>query len=122
VHHGKFLLPIVGAAHPSEPAVAIDLFEGQQADNIDGSGQGSTGWLRGHLASAGLAAERVQLWQANSLQLTAGSFAARRLPRLRMLSVDGGHMAEVALHDLQLASCVLQEGGVVVVDDFVNQA
>lgn len=37
VHHGKFLIPIVGNALVDEPAVAMDLFEDQQA-NLDKSG------------------------------------------------------------------------------------
>jgi hypothetical protein len=38
VHHGKFLMPIVGYALQEEPAVAVDLFE-DQAQNFDGSGE-----------------------------------------------------------------------------------
>ena len=37
VHHGKFLIPLVGNALRAEPAVAIDLFEDQSA-NVDTSG------------------------------------------------------------------------------------
>lgn len=39
VHHGKFLIPIVGNALVDEPAVALDLFEDQRA-NVDTSGEG----------------------------------------------------------------------------------
>jgi hypothetical protein len=39
VHHGKFLMPIVGYALQEEPAVAMDLFE-DQSQNVDGSGEG----------------------------------------------------------------------------------
>lgn len=38
VHHGKFLMPIVGFALEEEPAIAMDLFEDQK-QNIDGSGE-----------------------------------------------------------------------------------
>jgi hypothetical protein len=38
VHHGKFLMPIVGYASKHEPAVAMDLFEDQKS-NIDKSGR-----------------------------------------------------------------------------------
>lgn len=38
VHHGKFLIPIVGNALSSEPAVALDLFE-DQTGNVDTSGE-----------------------------------------------------------------------------------
>lgn len=38
VHHGKFLMPLVGTALEAEPAVALDLFE-DQSQNFDGSGE-----------------------------------------------------------------------------------
>lgn len=43
VHHGKFLIPIVGNALVEEPAVALDLFE-DQAANIDTSGTPKLGY------------------------------------------------------------------------------
>jgi hypothetical protein len=38
VHHGKFLIPIIGNALAGEPAVAMDLFE-DQSSNVDVSGE-----------------------------------------------------------------------------------
>lgn len=41
VHHGKFLIPIIGNALAGEPAVALDLFE-DQSSNVDVSGERHT--------------------------------------------------------------------------------
>eukprot|EP00878_Enallax_costatus_P036297 GHUV01040725.1.p1 GENE.GHUV01040725.1~~GHUV01040725.1.p1 ORF type:complete len:133 (-),score=24.11 GHUV01040725.1:94-492(-) len=40
VHHGKFLIPILGNALASEPAIAMDLFEDQES-NLAKSGERS---------------------------------------------------------------------------------
>lgn len=54
--------------------------------------------------------------------LTASNFSLQGYPAFRMLSVDGGHTLEITLHDLMLASCVIQDGGLVILDDFPNPA
>lgn len=77
VHHGKFLIPIVGNALAGEPAVALDLFE-DQTGNVDTSGarraararragQCSSGSAAAHVAAAETAGLR-QSWQ---LRVTA---------------------------------------------------
>jgi hypothetical protein len=43
VHHGKFLIPIIGNALAGEPAVALDLFE-DQTGNVDTSGASARDW------------------------------------------------------------------------------
>jgi hypothetical protein len=43
VHHGKFLIPIIGNALAGEPAVALDLFE-DQSGNVDTSGASAKNW------------------------------------------------------------------------------
>ncbi len=69
MHHGKFLIPLVGAADIREPAVAIDLFEQGQKENVDKSGAGSSQHLINNLKQTGLYGEGLTLWQGNSLQV-----------------------------------------------------
>lgn len=52
--------------------------------------------------------------------LSARNFTAAKLPAFRMLSVDGGHTLEITLHDMMVASCLVRDGGLVVLDDFPN--
>ncbi|KAF8059198.1 SYP22 [Scenedesmus sp. PABB004] len=119
VHHGKFLMPIVGHALQGEPAVAADLFE-QQDSNLDGSGRGSKSYLLHNLEAAGIPERSLTLLGGNSLTLRAANFTARGLPAFRLVSVDGGHTLEITLHDMMLASCLVRDGGLVVLDDFPN--
>jgi len=122
VHHGMFFLPIAGFATKEEPAYAIDLFE-DQAQNIDASGRGSTQILKGHLKDLGnLEGSGVKLFAGNSMSLTAATFVEMGLPLFRMMSVDGGHTVENTLHDLMLASCLVRDGGIVILDDVPNPA
>lgn len=52
--------------------------------------------------------------------LSARNFTSKGLPAFRLISVDGGHTLEVTLHDLMVASCLVRDGGLVVLDDFPN--
>jgi hypothetical protein len=54
--------------------------------------------------------------------LKAGNFSDRGLPAFRMFSVDGGHSTETTLHDMMLASCLLRDGGIMILDDVINPA
>ncbi|KAF8056221.1 hypothetical protein HT031_006409 [Scenedesmus sp. PABB004] len=119
VHAGKFFIALAGAASEDEPALAVDLFE-SQSDNVDGSGRGSRAAVLRNLDAVGLPRGGVTLLAANSLSLTAANLSALGLPAARLVSVDGGHSLENTLHDLMLASCVLADGGIAVLDDFTN--
>ena len=42
VHHGRFTIPLMHTALVGEELLAIDLFEENQKQNVDGSGAGSS--------------------------------------------------------------------------------
>eukprot|EP00878_Enallax_costatus_P041637 GHUV01048466.1.p1 GENE.GHUV01048466.1~~GHUV01048466.1.p1 ORF type:complete len:179 (+),score=33.36 GHUV01048466.1:196-732(+) len=105
VHHGKFLIPILGNALASEPAIAMDLFEDQES-NLAKSGFGSKLELLRNLEACGIPENSIRLAGGNSMHLTASNFTQWGLPAFRLLSVDGGHSLEITLHDLMVASCV----------------
>lgn len=122
VHNGGFFLAVVAPSHPREPMVAIDLFDDQQ-DNVDGSGytkDGNLGAFKYHVSGNHITFDDIALFKGNSMLLQASNFLERNLPTFRFLSVDGGHTLELTLHDLQLASCLVMDGGIVVLDDFAN--
>ena len=116
VHHGKFTAAISGFASEDEVTVAVDLFSHQE-QNVDGSGQGDLDHFRNNL-------EVLSLWdgifthETNSMSLTAHDLL--QYDAFRLLSVDGGHTHDTTLNDLLFACEVMAEGGVVIVDDFVN--
>ena len=101
--------------------MAWDLFE-NQAENQDRSGLGDREIFVTNLRLHHCDFARVQIEAINSLKLTTDLVLAQSQQVFRLFSVDGGHTAEITFHDLQLASNVLCKGGLVILDDFFNEA
>ncbi len=51
---------------------------------------------------------------------SAHNFSVMGAPTFRMFSVDGGHSLETTLHDFNIAACTLRQGGIIIVDDWLN--
>lgn len=121
VHHGRFFLALATQTRPGEVCVAIDVFE-EQGLNIDHSGQGSRASFDANVARYIGDSRQVHVIQGDSLALNAKdkldlltAFGA-----FRLISVDGGHMAEHVYNDMLFAMDVMASGGVVIVDDYYN--
>lgn len=70
------------------------------------------------MESVGIAEGAIRVVSGNSMSLTAANFTQQwQLPSFRMFSVDGGHSLDTTLHDLMVATCVLRDGGIVILDD-----
>lgn len=113
VWKGKLFLGMAGFAHPEEPLLAADWFTDATEE---GYLKGFVANVRTYLGAAGLASTLI--YQGNTMALSPKWFADHRLPLFRMLSVDAGHSQEAVLRDLNLAGCLIADGGVVIVDDF----
>jgi len=119
VHHRKLFILLYLLSRSPEPAVAIDLFDDQHL-NVDLSGSGDLRKFRRNLERHA-DSSRLVLHQGSSLDLAATDLIRLGNGRLRMISVDGGHTAEITAHDLAIASEALAEGGIIVVDDVFNE-
>jgi hypothetical protein len=84
------------------------------------TGKGSKSFLLRNLEISGIPENSISLMGGNSMQLSAKNFTSRGFPSFRLISVDGGHTFEITLHDLMVASCLVRDGGLVVLDDFPN--
>jgi hypothetical protein len=84
------------------------------------AGRGSKAHLLHNLELSGIPENSLMLMPGNSMLLSTSNFTARGFPAFRLLSVDGGHTLEVTLHDMMVASCLVRDGGIVVLDDFPN--
>lgn len=116
VHHGRYFILLELLRRDGERAAAIDVFDLQHL-NRDKSGKGSKEKLRANLLRYGSGRDGLDLIEADSLSL-----APKDLPGpFRLFSVDGGHTSEHALNDLRLAEAVCTPGGVVMLDDILNQ-
>jgi hypothetical protein len=121
VHHGKLFILIHFLTNQFEKSVAWDLFE-RQAENIDFSGCGNQSMFRLNLQKHGCNLNKIKVITENSMNLTAEIIEQKCEAKPRLFSIDGGHTAEITYHDLSQASQVLAEGGLIIIDDFFNEA
>lgn len=119
VHHGKLFILLYLSRAKGEGAFCIDLF-GDQAENIDGSGKGDKDKFLDQLRRfANSEGRDIQILQRNSMSVAPQEILDGAGP-VRLMSVDGGHYAEVVESDLYLAQRVMTAGGVAVLDDYSN--
>ncbi len=119
IHHGKLFILLAMLLRGTERGMAIDLF-GDQNENLDLSGFGDEAVLHRNLARFRIDEGRITIKRANSLELNWEMIAAGFGGPARLFSVDGGHRAENAEHDLAIAEAGLAPGGVVIIDDYFN--
>jgi hypothetical protein len=118
VHHGRLfiLLYLLGAT--GERAVAIDLFS-QQDLNVDHSGEGDLERFKKNLKRHA-DTDRLVLYEGDSTKLEPQQLIEMGGGPLRLISVDGGHTAEITSHDLYVSEGALAQGGVIILDDCFN--
>jgi hypothetical protein len=121
VHHGKLFILLCLLRNEGEIAVGYDLF-GRQDQNIDASGKGALEVLRDHLQHMNVDASGVKLITANSLDLTAAGVLGDSESPVRLFSIDGGHTADITRNDLSIAAEAIADDGVIILDDFFNEA
>lgn len=115
VHHGKLFLVLANTTADDEVAHAVDVF-GDQHKNLDHSGLGDRGVFEQNVKKYAPYAN-VNIIQESSLDLDGTGFMDRRF---RMVSIDGGHTAQITLNDLQVIERCLIPGGIVIIDDVLN--
>jgi hypothetical protein len=118
VHHGKLFFLLALSRQVGEKSLAIDLFEDDEM-NVSSRFGGRSRALLTHAASLNVPLESTEVQKADSLTLTSDDIL-NRVGRVRIFSVDGGHLYHHVAHDLPLVFSTLAPGGVIIVDDFCN--
>jgi len=121
VHHGRLFILLHLLTKEPELSVAWDIFE-HQDQNPHQSGQGDIDALQANLQAFDCDLERIKINTENSLHLTSDEIFAACNGRPRLFSVDGGHTAELTYNDLDLAGQSICENGIIILDDFFNEA
>ncbi len=110
VYHGKYLCTLLNCALKQDEWVGgFDTFELCHPE---------TAWT--HAEQFFGSRERMALWKGSTHDYSAEQVAAMIGAPPRIVSVDGDHTAEGALHDLRLASKVVVNKGVISLDDVFN--
>ena len=118
VHHGRLFILLYLLGVTGEPAVAIDLFS-QQELNIDHSGAGDLERFKKNLKRHA-DTNRLILYEGDSTKLDPRQLVDLGGGQLRLISIDGGHTAEITSHDLYVSEGALAQGGVIILDDCFN--
>jgi hypothetical protein len=120
VHHGKLFILLSLLRQPGERAVALDLFEDQDL-NVDNSGRGDRERFLANLDRHHPGAPDLVVHKADSNDLDGAALRELAGGPLRVVSVDGGHTADLTEHDLTTAADAIVDGGVIVLDDCFNE-
>ncbi|OQW74000.1 MAG: hypothetical protein BVN35_10855 [Proteobacteria bacterium ST_bin11] len=119
VHHGKLFILLYLLMQNEEQAIAIDIFE-QQNLNIDKSGRGDLSIFERNLETYAGGKSKLKTINADSTTIGAKEILSELGGKLRLFSIDGGHLPNIVRHDLNTAASAICDGGVVILDDYFN--
>jgi hypothetical protein len=121
VHHGRLFIALLNLVGDASRSLAIDVFDLQHL-NVDNSGKGSKSLFLQNLTQHSPYSGSVSTVEVDSLSLTSGDIGgiSREHGKFRLFSVDGGHTADHAVNDLIIAQELLENGGIILLDDFFH--
>ena len=110
---GRFFIALAKSLHDGERALGIDVFEWPNAQVIDR--------FEANCERHPVPAEKRITWKADSNKMTAAELLAKvGGQKVRLIHVDGEHSQIALTKDLELATAVIGEGGVIVLDDMLH--
>lgn len=122
VHHGKFFIGLHNLITQGELSLALDIFDNQKL-NIDKSGKGDLEQFEININSFATRPESIQVMAKDSTTLSIKDLwdLESSLGKFRFFSIDGGHTVEHTVNDFKVAQQLICNGGLVIVDDYLNQ-
>ena len=121
VFHGKFFIGLVKTMGAPQHNHAMDVFDLQQF-NLDKAGEGNAAKFKENMARTGIVESAVTMVKTDSMWL--GRADADRIRAetggFSMFSVDGCHLAEHTINDMNFAIEVTKPQGIIFVDDYYN--
>lgn len=122
VFQGRFFIALCLMMRQGEKAAAIDVFDDQHL-NLDQSGVGDYEIFINNILRVLENCPDIYTIKSDSINVTSGQLLEKLGgEKIRLFSVDGCHTVGHTESDLHLASQSLVPGGVVILDDFENQA
>jgi predicted O-methyltransferase YrrM len=110
---GRFFIALAKALKDGERALGIDTFEWPDARVIDR--------FESNCARHGVPAGTRITWKADSNKLEPRELLAKLGgEKARLVHVDGEHTQAALTKDLELATAVVRDGGVIVLDDMLH--
>jgi predicted O-methyltransferase YrrM len=110
---GRFFIAMAHALEAGDKAVGIDLFDWPNAEVIDR--------FHANCRKHGVPDERRVTLKADSRTMTKAELMEASGGRaIRLFHIDGEHSRHALLRDLALATSVIGEGGIIVLDDMLH--
>ncbi len=110
---GRFFIALAHALADGETALGIDLFDWPNPEVIDR--------FEANCVKHGVPKAKRITWRADSRSLKPEDLLAKLGGRhVRLFHVDGEHSRHALTRDLELATAVLADGGVIVLDDMLH--
>ncbi len=110
---GRFFIALAKALQPGEMALGMDIFDWPNPQVIDR--------FEANCAKHGIPADARKTWKCDSRNVTPAQFLEHTGGRrVRLFHVDGEHSRASLEKDLALATAVLADDGVIVLDDMLH--
>jgi predicted O-methyltransferase YrrM len=110
---GRFFIALAKALGDGERALGIDIFEWPNAQVIDR--------FEANCARHAVPSDKRITWKADSNKMAPGELLAKLGgEKVRLIHVDGEHTQAALTKDLELATAVIKDGGVIVLDDMLH--
>jgi hypothetical protein len=120
IHHGKLFLLLNQTTEEKYMSYAVDVFDHQHL-NIDNSGAGKKDIFIQHaLTYDRHNGKNIYIMEEDSTDPKDIIRKTIDKGSLRFMSIDGGHTVEHTINDLNLASELISNEGVVILDDITN--
>jgi hypothetical protein len=120
IHHGKLFLLLNQTIEEQYKSYAVDVFDFQHL-NIDQSGQGKKDIFAENIINYDRhKGNNIVLLEEDSTD--SKDMMRKNIPSgsLRFMSVDGGHTVEHTINDLKIANDLINNEGIVIIDDITN--
>jgi predicted O-methyltransferase YrrM len=110
---GRFFIALAKALRDNERALGIDVFEWPNAEVINR--------FEANCARHGVPVDQRITWKADSNKMSPADLLTKLGgQRVRLIHVDGEHTQAALTKDLELATSVIGDGGVIVLDDMLH--
>lgn len=110
---GRFFIALAKSLKDGERALGIDTFEWPNPQVIDR--------FEANCVRQGVPTEKRITWKADSNEITSKELLAKLGgEKVRLIHVDGEHTQAALTKDLELATAVIRDGGVIVLDDMLH--
>lgn len=120
IHHGRLFMLLNQFTEANEKSYAIDIFDNQHL-NLDNSGCGNLEIFKDNLTKYDRhQGKNTVIIQGDSTDSSLMLTSVIQPGSIKLFSIDGGHTVEHTVNDIMIASQLISNEGIVMVDDIMD--